>query len=318
MSQTFHADSIHRRPMAVSVLLIGAVAAVDLLIKATSELLSLQFSVMTVGIISGAVLSLLGAVVITRLGVWGELGFTGRPPRWRTLLWFLPFAIYGMLPLTQGLDATAGKVTGAVAFGALNAFWKFAVLGLLLYAWLPHGARAAAGRTAFFWAALHLGGILLGGIVAPTLVLCLSYVFLGFAFAAVRLRTGLLWPLVASYGLLLATASAVQEGDASNLAASVSELMPAVIVSVLLAAYGLLVWRRPGAADDPTGDRADRSGHHLKQSVDAQRVVVPNDEAGARRGASSEEHRGTPPSPVAHGATGTGRSNEESGSARTA
>lgn len=141
--------------------------------------------------------------------------------------------------------------------------------------------------------------------------------FLGFAFAAVRLRTGLLWPLVATYALLLGTASAAQEGDASNLAASVSELMPAVIVSVLLALHGLLVWRRPGAADDPTGDRTDGSGRHLEESFDAQRVIVPNDEAGARRGAS-EEHHGTPPSPLAHGTTGARRSNEESGSARTA
>lgn len=126
MSQTFERDSIHRRPLAFSILLIGAVAAVDLLIKATSDLLSLQLSVMTTGIVSGAVLSALSAFVIRRLGVWGELGLTARPARWRTLLWFLPFAIYGVLPLTQGLDATAGKVAGAVAFGGLIAFWKLA------------------------------------------------------------------------------------------------------------------------------------------------------------------------------------------------
>ncbi|MGI8808964.1 MAG: hypothetical protein ACR2KK_14210 [Acidimicrobiales bacterium] len=259
MSQTFERDSVHRRPMAFSILLIGAVAGVDLLLKATSGLLSLRLSVMTTGIISGAVLSALGAVLIRRLGVWGEFGLTGRPARWRTLLWFLPFAIFGMLPLTEGLDATAGKVAGAVAFGALVAFWKLAVLGLALYAWLPRGARAAAGRAALVWGAMHLGGILLGGIVAPTLVLCLSYVFLGFAFAAVRLRTGLLWPLVASYALLLTTASAVQEGDATNLVASMSDVMPALAVSVLLAVYGLVVWRRPSATDDPTQDSTDGS-----------------------------------------------------------
>ena len=257
MSQTFECTTIRRRPLAFSVLLVGAVVGTEPLIKATSDL-TLQFSVITDGIISGAVLSLLGALVITRLGVWRELGISGRPKWWRTLLWFLPFAIYGMLPLTQGLDADAGKVAGAVAFGVLNASWKFTVLGLLLYAWLPRGGRAAAGWTGLLWGTMHLGGILLGGIVAPTLVLCMSYVFLGFAFAAVRLRTGLLWPLVATYALLLTTAAAVQVGDASNLVASVSDIMPALIVSVLLAAYGFVALRRPSATICPTGQSSEQ------------------------------------------------------------
>ena len=259
MSQAFETTSIHRRPLAFSVLLIGAAVGAELLVKATTDLLSLQLSVITVGIISGALLSLLGALVITRLGVWDELGVTGRPARWRTLLWFLPFAVYGMLPLTQGLDATAGKVAGAVAFGVLIALWKFTVLGLLLYAWLPRGGRAAAGRTGLFWGAMHLGGILLGGAVAPTLLLCLSCVFLGFAFAAVRLRTGLLWPLVVTYALLLSTAAAVQVGDSSNLVASVSDVMPALTVSLLLAVYGFVALRRPSATTDPAGQPSEPS-----------------------------------------------------------
>ena len=252
MSRAFETTSIHRRPLAFSVLLIGAAVGTELLVKAATVLLSLQLSVITVGIISGAVLSVLGAVVITRLAVWDELGVTGRPPRWRTLLWFLPFAVYGVLPLTEGLDATAGKVAGAVAFGVLIALWKFTVLGLLLYAWLPGGTRVAAGRTGLFWGVMHVGGILLGGAVAPTLLLALSCVFLGFAFAAVRLRTGLLWPLVLTYALLMSPAAAVQVDDAGNLVASVSDVVPALTVSLLLAVYGFVAMRRPSATTDPT------------------------------------------------------------------
>jgi len=139
---------------------------------------------------------------------------------------------------------TAELAAGAAVFGFLIAFWKLVVLGLLIYAWLPSGERSAAALAAAFWATMHLGGILTGGIVVPTLLLCLSYIFLAFAFGAVRLRTGLFWPLIVSYALLLAGAVAVQDGEASNLVPSVAAIVPAVVISALLASFGLLALPR--------------------------------------------------------------------------
>jgi hypothetical protein len=257
MSQAFETTSIHRRPLAFSALLIGAAVGAELLVKATTDLLSLQLSVITVGINSGAVLSVLAALVIARLGVWDELGATGRPARWRTLLWFLPFAVYGILPLTQSLDVTAGKVAGAAAFGVLVALWKFTVLGLLLYAWRPCGGRAAAGRTGFFWGAMHLGADSARRRrrthVPGRSLLCVP---------GVRIRRGpasdgLIWPMVVTYALLLTTAAAVHVGDSANLVASVSDVMPALTVSLLLAVYGFVVLRRPSATTDPTGQPSE-------------------------------------------------------------
>jgi hypothetical protein len=236
---------IHRHPFAFSALLIAAVGTAEVLLKAlVDNTLSLRLSVITVGVISGAALSALGALAVTRLSLWRQLAFIGRPERRRTLLWFLPFVIYGVLPLTQGFDVTASKAAGAIAFGVLNAFWKITVLGLLLYVWLPRGARFAAGLTAVFWAAMHLAGTLTGGPAAPTLVLCASYLFLAFAFVAVRLRTQLLWPLIPCYALLLTAAAAVQGNEASNLAATVADMLPALVISALLAVYGLIAWPR--------------------------------------------------------------------------
>ena len=160
--------------------------------------------------------------------------------------------IYGGLPLTAGVAVGAGQAAAALVFGLLIAFWKLTVLGLLLYALLPRGARTGAALAAAFWAGMHLvGGVLTGAIVLPTLVLVLSYFFLALAFAAIRLRTGLLWPLVGAYALLLTTAAAAQTGTASNLATSVADLLPAVGVSVLLAGYGLAAWPRREASVDP-------------------------------------------------------------------
>ena len=182
MNLTVARDFIHRGPFVFSAVVIAAVIAVDVLLKATTDLLSVELAVISTGIISGAVLSLLGVLVITRLSVWRELGFVGSPARPRTLLWFLPFALYGLLPLTQGLNISAGRTAAAVAFGVLIATWK------------------------------------------------------------------------------LTSAIAVQDTDASNLAASVADLIPAVATCVLLAAYGLARWPRRARLASPHAGTCSAAG----------------------------------------------------------
>lgn len=244
MNQTAAKQSIQHHPLVFSILIVVTDLAVGWLMKKTADLVSVDLSVLATGIISGAVLSALAAVVLSRLGAWRQLGLVGRPQRWRSLLWLLPFLINGLLPLTAAADVSPGKAAGAVFFGVLIAFWKLAALGLILFTWLPRGPRTAAAMTALFFGGMHLGGILTGAIVTPTLLLALSYCFLAFAFVAVRLRTGLLWPLVATYSLFLTSVAAVLTSDASNLAASVADVLPALGSSVVLAAYGLVAWPR--------------------------------------------------------------------------
>lgn len=260
MSSISETDSIHRHPLAFSALVIGVFGGILVAMEAASNLLSVEWSVITNGIVSGAVQSLLAVLVISRLGLWRELGLAGRPARRWALVWFLPFALQGFLPLLAGVHPSAGEIAAAVPFGVLIAFGKLAALGLVLYAWLPRGARAAAGLSALFWGGMHVGGILAGGIVAPTLVEALSYVFLGFAFVSVRLRAGLLWPVLCCYALFLSAAGlAFKDNGASNLVASVSDVLPAVFTSLLLAGYGLLVWRRGPATVETAGHLGDGS-----------------------------------------------------------
>jgi len=234
----------HRKPWAFSALVVVAAGGLDLILKPAVDLLSLRLSVITIGIISGAVVATIGALVVGQLDLWRQLGLIGRPARPLALLWCLPFAIYGLLPLTLGIEITPVRGAGALAFGVLIAFWKLVVLGLILYAWWPRGPRTAAVVTAVFWGGMHLGGLVAGAPLVPTLLLALSYCLLGFAFVAVRFRVGLLWPLIACYALLLTTAAATQTGDASNLADSVTAVLPAVGSSIVLAGYGLLAWPR--------------------------------------------------------------------------
>jgi hypothetical protein len=124
---------------------------------------------------------------------------------------------------------------------------------------------------------MHLGGLLVGAAVAPTLLLSLSYLFLAFAFAAVRLRTGVLWPLVGCYALLLTTGAAAQDTAAPNLVASVESILPAVIASLLLAAYGLFAlpdsreWRTPNGARRRMGSPRGRNGGTPRRRGSARR-----------------------------------------------
>jgi uncharacterized protein len=238
MNLTPARDIIERHPFRFAAALAATVAVLHQLLHAILDALVSDVSVINTGIISGSVLSLLGGATISRLGLWRELGLISRPARVRTLLWFLPFVIYGLLPLTAVTAVGVEQLVTAAAFGFSTALWKVMALGLLLHALLPRGARTGSALTAALWAGMHGLGLLVGALVMPTLVLVLSYVFLSFAFAAVRLRTGLLWPLIGSYGLLLTSASLLETHGASNLAGSVEDLVPALGLSVLLAAHG--------------------------------------------------------------------------------
>ena len=92
--------------------------------------------------------------------------------------------------------------------------------------------------------AMHLSGLLVGAALVPTLLLSLSYLFVAFAFGAAWLHTGLIWPLVISNALLIMSAAATQATEAPNLVASVESILPAVVVSLVLAVYGALLLRK--------------------------------------------------------------------------
>ena len=52
----------------------------------------------------------------------------------------------------------------------------------------------------------------------------------------------------------------LQDNEAINLAGSVSDVLPALVISLLLAGYGRIVWRRTGATAEPAGHLGDHFG----------------------------------------------------------
>ena len=234
--------AISHHPVRFGVMVIGVVAIVEALMGLLIGRLVSDLPITVIGLITGTTLSILAAVAITGLGWWHRLGFTQRGD-WRRLVPFALFVLYGLLPLSAGVQAAPGALLAGALMGLLIGFWKMAVLGMLLQAFSLQGRWRAATSAALLFGAMHLSALLVGAALVPTLLLSLSYLFVAFAFGAAWVRTGLIWPLVMSTALLIMSAAATQVTEAPNLVASVESILPAVVVSLVLAVYGALLLR---------------------------------------------------------------------------
>ena len=195
--------------------------------------------------------ALLAVALLTGLGWWRAAGFT-RPAHWRALavLW-LP-ALMALVPLA-GLAANGTPVTGAVTI-AVIAFTTFLVgfheealfRGLILRALLPGGVPRAVLLSALLFGLAHLAGLALGR--HPLLVLVqVAFTFgAGVCYAAVRLRTGTIWPLVIIHWLfdLFGWLASPQGTLLIREAPPVALLAYLGVLGLVYAGYGLFLLRR--------------------------------------------------------------------------
>src|SRR3712207_885571 len=96
-----------------------------------------------IGMFTGSMLCMIGAIGLTVSGWWHAAGFR-QPTSWRSLLWFVPFFVYGLLPLTDGVKVRASIVVVAAIASLFISFWKVAYLGFMLQALRPLGIWQAA------------------------------------------------------------------------------------------------------------------------------------------------------------------------------
>ncbi|MBA3824642.1 MAG: hypothetical protein H0X24_12205 [Ktedonobacterales bacterium] len=230
---------IQRYPLVFSLVLVLSALLVDVYSGVVIGHLAGALTIAQLGSITGGIVALGVAVLVQVLHWWRMIGFRS-PRQWGGLLWFLPFVLYGFLPLGAGVTATPGTLLVGIMAGFLIAFWKLSVLGILLAALAPWGKWARVGISAVLFGVMHLGGILAGGHIAPTIMLSVSYAFLAVAYGSLVVRTGALWPAVLTYGVFLASAFAILKSAAPNLATDVSSILPAVFAAVVLAVYGLI------------------------------------------------------------------------------
>jgi hypothetical protein len=190
------------------------------------------------------VLALIGVLLVIRLRWWEKAGFT-KGVRWADIpLFILPGAV-ALLSLSGGIRVSS--VVTILSFAAVTLVVGFAeetyFRGLILTTLLPTGVIRAAVISSFFFAAPHLLNTI-GGIWDPSFAIVDSVAAfgLGITFAALRVRTGSIWPLIGIHALFDFT-SLITLGGFSVPSQSSQVLITSVIIGIVFLIYGLFLLR---------------------------------------------------------------------------
>jgi len=205
-------------------------------------------------------LALVVVAVLTRWHAWRRVGFrTLATPRDLRFFWVPLFPVLPALPgaLAAIPGSTAADLALLVALAALVGFVEEVVFRGLLLRWLvPHGLWRAAVVSSVAFGVMHLVNLLAGADLGATLVQVGYATALGFAFAAVALRTGVLWPLVIIHALIDVAGFLTVDETAPAGTSATAVVLPAVY-AVGFAVYGALVLRAMHASH---GDAALPAG----------------------------------------------------------
>jgi len=207
-------------------------------------------------------LLVVAAYVIWRRIPWARLG-VNTPRRWRALhLLWLP-ALYGSLwidtlfpssAMGRSVGVEAWRLTPVLLFSNLmvGAYEELVSRGVALYETQELSPLRAALFSAAIFGAAHLVN-LTHASPGRTLVQVLYTFLLGLGFAAVRLRTNTLWPLILIHGLIdfghdLGSSQAGGPGLGAPVLTSsflndVKQTFPAALACLPLGLYGLFLLR---------------------------------------------------------------------------
>jgi membrane protease YdiL (CAAX protease family) len=138
--------------------------------------------------------------VLAASGGWRTAGFTTRVSRPRLLI--VPAAV-ALAPLVGGVQLPgAGLLTVFVLGYAVTGFFEEALFrGLVLGVLRPAGVWPAVWLSSALFAAAHLPNMLFGQAPAITVAQAVGTFCFGVGYAAVRLRTGSVLPLMALHFL---------------------------------------------------------------------------------------------------------------------
>lgn len=180
------------------------------------------------------VIALLGLIAAFRW--WSLAGFT-RPSRWRQLrLYWLPVLLL-LVPFVGGIRSIPLSTLGLLVVAYLTTaifeegLWRGVMVGLLR----PTGVWQAVLISSVLFGLAHLANSALRGVSLLIAAQALGAAVLGIGFAALRLRTNTVWPLIAIHG-------------AHDLFLQISTLpipLIEVVVATTTAIYGIVLLRQP-------------------------------------------------------------------------
>jgi membrane protease YdiL (CAAX protease family) len=234
-----------RRPWLLVVLIVTSIAGVNVVAAGVAVALP-DLPPAVLEMIVELALAVLAIVLLTALRAWRKVGFRA-PTRLRDLrLYWLP--LFPVLPAVPaaiiGISAMRpGDIIYFLVLACLIGFVEEVFFrGVMLQALAPTGLWKAAILSAVVFGAMHLLNLLFGADLAATLLQSAYAAALGFGFAAVTLRTGILWPLIVIHALIDFTGFVASDGTVVTNVTSIDILIYALYI-VVFTAYGIFMMR---------------------------------------------------------------------------
>jgi uncharacterized protein len=190
--------------------------------------------------IANTTLSMLVIGALSALGWWRTVGFR-RPARPRHLLFFLPLLLPVLINLAVGLNVSSLVLfIQLLALAFLIGFAEEAIFrGLMLNALKARGLWQAAIITSLLFGLSHSLNLLSGKSGADILIQVSYALAIGFAFAALVLKKGILWPLVIAHALIDFTSFI-----GKDIVPAVWNVIAGVALTFVFMSYGLYLMRQ--------------------------------------------------------------------------
>ncbi len=187
--------------------------------------------------IANLVLTIIAVILLSVMGWWRVAGF--RPPDHPAdLLYFIVPFLPAVISLVAGIELkNILVVTQLLIITSMVGFAEEAIFrGLMLNALKSRGAWTAAIVTSLLFGLSHSLNVLSGKNLADIVTQILYALAIGFAFAALVLKKGIIWPLVLAHFLIDFTAM-IGRTDFSPVLNGVL----GVAITFVLGSYGLFV-----------------------------------------------------------------------------
>lgn len=235
-----------RRPVSFVALVWVGVLILYIIAGAVSQVQHLGSVPQT--ILANAGVVLLGLAVTAGLNWWREVGLTHSGIKDARLLLLLPL-VATLQPLLGGVaPITAGQAAGLALLALLVGFTEELLFrGVILRGLQPLGPVRAALFSALLFGVPHLLNALSGRDVGASLIQVAYAVVIGVLFAAIRLRTGALWPLVLLHALTNFVVWASEGGLGGGAAPTVGRLVLTVVFGAAMLAQAIWMLRSPKA-----------------------------------------------------------------------
>jgi membrane protease YdiL (CAAX protease family) len=149
-----------------------------------------------------AALSLVLAIGVGAARWWHAVGYTPTT-QWRDTAWLAIPALLTLAPLVMGIKTLDASTYGVLIAGyALTGFAEETMFrGVLVKVLEKRSPLMIATITAILFGLVHLGNIVIRGEVAITLAQAVGAAAFGFGYAALRLRTNTIVPLIVTHAL---------------------------------------------------------------------------------------------------------------------